>query len=68
MHSARRQFLRIAEEGSQAQKIFPLHLIQKSLATGFLEISQGDDVSHPGLSLPAELDLFEKIVYRRIDS
>jgi hypothetical protein len=63
MHGTWRELLRIAEEGSQTQQILPFHLIQKSFAAGFLEISQGDDVPHPCLSLPTELDLFKEVVY-----
>src|ERR1700723_2343641 len=62
------KLLRITKEGSQAQEIFPLHLIQKSLAAGFLEISQGYAISHSCLSFPVELNLFEKVVYGRTDS
>jgi hypothetical protein len=50
------------------QEILPLHPIQKSLATGVLEIPQREAISDPGLSLPAELYLFEKDVYCRTDS
>ena len=68
MDRAWRKLLRITKEGSQTQEIFPLHLIQKSLAAGFLEISQGYAISHSCLSFPVELNLFEKVVYGRTDS
>jgi hypothetical protein len=68
MHGAWRELLRIAEEGCQAQEILPLHLLQKSLATGFLEIPQGDAVSDPGFSLPAKLNLFEEVFYCGADT
>src|ERR1017187_5605675 len=68
VHRTRGELLRIAQERSETQEIFPLNLFKEAFVAGLLEITEGDVISPPCLSLPGELDFLKKIVYSRPNS
>ncbi len=65
VHSTRGKLLRIAQEHSETEQIFPLNLLKKTFVAGLLEITEGDAIPPPCFSLPGELDFLEEIVYSR---
>jgi hypothetical protein len=68
MHRAWSQFLRIAQERSETQPVFPLNLLKKALLAGLPKIAEGDTISPPCLLLPGELDLLEEVCYSRLNA
>ena len=64
----RGELLRIAQERSETQEIVPLNLLKEAFVAGLLEITEGDVISPPCLSLPGELDFHKEIVYSRPNS
>jgi hypothetical protein len=61
VHGAGREFLLIAQENDEAQKILSLDVFDVGLRAALREIAEGEAISQPGLPLTGELNVLEKI-------
>ena len=68
VHRTGGELLRIAQERSETQPVFPLNLLKKALLAGLPKIAEGDTISPPCLLLPGELDLLEEVCYSRLNA
>ena len=68
VHRTGGELLRIAQERSETQKIFPLNILKKAFVAGLPEITEGDAISSPCFLLSGELNFLKEPVYCRPNS